>query len=283
MNSELVADFRAPGVQCRTFEVTGTREETFEFLLRSGRECSVQEFSQRYQSVADQGGVYEDLLKQGVANECARAFLRRDEAPSRMFVLETSERRYLHDMPGDVFLHTHSVEGVADTPGALIAYCARVSSSNPKNSNIKGLLNYCRKHHHWSPFEQEWMGVRMIAPQYVAHQLVRHRTGILGGLKFLGTMRQELRRPGATSRQASLSSEVFKGVPNASGLVGEMCRFVFSAPIRTWIHLLQVRESTPEAMEIPEERIKTQKECYTALRTYALPAYLKHYGELIPL
>ena len=47
-----------------------------------------------------------------------------------------------------------AVKLIAITPKAeeLIAYCARVSSSNQFNPDIAKLLKYCINHGHWSVF-----------------------------------------------------------------------------------------------------------------------------------
>ena len=64
------------------------------------------------------------------------------------------------------------------TPNAqeLIAYCARVSSSNQENPNIKGLLQYCAKHGHWSVFEMCNMCVEINTTRAISAQILRHRS-----------------------------------------------------------------------------------------------------------
>lgn len=58
----------------------------------------------------------------------------------------------------------------------LIAYCARVSSPNPENPNIEGLLSYCIKNSHWSVFEMGSMCVEIVTSRAIAQQILRHRS-----------------------------------------------------------------------------------------------------------
>ncbi len=58
----------------------------------------------------------------------------------------------------------------------LIAYCARVSSSNQNNPNIKGLLKYCIREGHWSIFEMCNMCVEIQTTRAISAQILRHRS-----------------------------------------------------------------------------------------------------------
>ena len=64
------------------------------------------------------------------------------------------------------------------TPDAekLMAYCARVSSSNQENPNIKGLLKYCIREGHWSIFEMCNMCVEINTTRAISAQILRHRS-----------------------------------------------------------------------------------------------------------
>lgn len=64
------------------------------------------------------------------------------------------------------------------TPNAqeLIAYCARVSSSNQENPNIKGLLKYCARHGHWSVFEMGNICIEINTTRAISAQILRHRS-----------------------------------------------------------------------------------------------------------
>jgi thymidylate synthase (FAD) len=66
------------------------------------------------------------------------------------------------------------IKNVQDTE-ALMAYIARVSSSNQKNANYAGLIKYCISHGHCSILETgnacfEIETSRMIAPQILRHR-----------------------------------------------------------------------------------------------------------------
>lgn len=66
------------------------------------------------------------------------------------------------------------IQNVQDLEG-LIAYIARVSSSNQKNPSYAGLIKYCMSHGHWSILEMgnaafEIKTTRMIAPQILRHR-----------------------------------------------------------------------------------------------------------------
>lgn len=58
----------------------------------------------------------------------------------------------------------------------LIAYCARVSSSNPENPDFVGLLSYCIKNSHWSIFEMGSMCIEIETSRAIAQQILRHRS-----------------------------------------------------------------------------------------------------------
>lgn len=58
-----------------------------------------------------------------------------------------------------------------------IAYCARVSNpDNQDNENYVGLLNYCKKHKHWSVFEMANVCLEINAPRDISRQILRHRS-----------------------------------------------------------------------------------------------------------
>lgn len=69
------------------------------------------------------------------------------------------------------------VEGL-ETAAELIAFCARVSNpSNQMNMDTADkLLNYLKKHKHWSPFEMANAVVEVESPRDIARQLLRHRS-----------------------------------------------------------------------------------------------------------
>jgi len=71
-----------------------------------------------------------------------------------------------------------AVKLIAITPKAeeLIAYCARVSSSNQFNPNIEKLLKYCIDHGHWSVFETPYITVEINTSRAISAQILRHRS-----------------------------------------------------------------------------------------------------------
>ncbi len=64
---------------------------------------------------------------------------------------------------------------VTPTAEALIAHCARVSSSNQENPDLK-LLSYCIKHGHWSVFEMASMCLEIKTSRGISAQILRHRS-----------------------------------------------------------------------------------------------------------
>lgn len=73
---------------------------------------------------------------------------------------------------------TRPVMEAVNTPGDLIAFCARVSNpANQRNSETAPkLLRYLVDKHHWSPFEMAHMVLGITTTRDVAHQLLRHRS-----------------------------------------------------------------------------------------------------------
>jgi len=71
-----------------------------------------------------------------------------------------------------------AVKLIAITPKAeeLIAYCARVSSSNQFNPNIEKLLKYCIDHGHWSVFETPYITIEINTSRAISAQILRHRS-----------------------------------------------------------------------------------------------------------
>jgi len=58
----------------------------------------------------------------------------------------------------------------------LIAYCARVSSTNQNNPDTKKLLSYMVKNRHWSPFEMVNVVMEIETTRDIARQILRHRS-----------------------------------------------------------------------------------------------------------
>ena len=58
----------------------------------------------------------------------------------------------------------------------LIAYVARVSSSDQKNPNYAGLIKYCMNHGHWSILEMGNVTFEIVTSRMIAPQILRHRS-----------------------------------------------------------------------------------------------------------
>lgn len=59
---------------------------------------------------------------------------------------------------------------------SLIAYCARVSSTNQSNLDYEKLFKYLIDHRHWSPFEMADMTVEIVTSRAIAPQILRHKS-----------------------------------------------------------------------------------------------------------
>ena len=75
--------------------------------------------------------------------------------------------------PVQEILDTHKIQ---DSPEALIAWKARVSSPNQDNKSFEKLLSYCARNKHWSIFEMADMTVEVITSRSIAPQILRHRS-----------------------------------------------------------------------------------------------------------
>ena len=180
------------------------------------------------------------------------------------------------------------------TPEAekIVAYCARVSSKNQENPNIKGLLKFCIREGHWSIFEQANMCVQVQTSRAISAQILRHRS-----FSFQEWSQRysevemdleipDLRRQDLKNRQNSISDldenmvnelqeeikEHFKktkdlykklldkGVAKeCSRMILPMCsptKLYMNGTLRSWIHYLSVRcgnGTQSEHMEIANQ------------------------------
>ena len=165
------------------------------------------------------------------------------------------------------------------TPEAekLIAYCARVSSKNQDNPNIKGLLKYCIREGHWSIFEMCNMCIEINTTRAISAQILRHRSFSFQELsqRYAKIEKKpdyfDLRRQDHKNRQNSIddiSEETKKELNNSvrmtlldidrcyqnlldNGVAKECARMILpmnsptklymNGNIRSWIHYLKVR------------------------------------------
>ena len=67
---------------------------------------------------------------------------------------------------------------IAITPEAerIIAYCARVTSTNQENPEYEKLFRYLLQHQHWSPFEHASITMEIETSRAIAAQILRHRS-----------------------------------------------------------------------------------------------------------
>jgi thymidylate synthase (FAD) len=179
----------------------------------------------------------------------------------------------------------------------LIAYIARVSSSDQKNPSYAGLIKYCMNHGHWSILEMgnatfEIETSRMIAPQILRHRSFcfqefsqRYQSVDQSGIEIYVARRQDKK-----NRQNSiddLSDEVqaewsqrqldnwkssFEHYKWAldNGIAKECARAVLplqtktrlfmSGTIRSWVHYVNLRADAATQKEHREiaEAIKAQ-------------------------
>jgi thymidylate synthase (FAD) len=162
------------------------------------------------------------------------------------------------------------------SPEGLIARCARVSSPNPTNPNIAGLLRYCIREGHWSIFEMVDMTLDITTTLAIAPQLLRHKSFSFQqySLRYAEAMQfivYEARRQDEKNRQNSiddLPDDVKEWFENAQiqnfndcwqrykhalslGIAKECARNLLplntatrmhmKGSVRSWIHYFQVR------------------------------------------
>ena len=187
-----------------------------------------------------------------------------------------------------------SVKLIWITPDSekLIAYCARVSSPNQDNPNIKGLLKYCIREGHWSIFEMCNMCIEINTTRAISAQILRHRSFSFQEFsqRYAKVEKKpdyfDLRRQDTKNRQNSiddLCEETKKRLNNNvrmtlieidrcyqnllnEGVAKECARMILpmnsptklymNGNIRSWIHYLKVRcdpSTQKEHMDISNE------------------------------
>ena len=158
-----------------------------------------------------------------------------------------------------------------------IAYCARVSSPNQENQNIKGLIKYCAREGHWSIFEMANMIIEVNTTRAISAQILRHRSfNFQEFSQRYAPVEQDLeipqlRRQDHKNRQNSISdldNDVVNDLQNeikdhfkktkdlyrkllnkevakeCARMVLPMCsptRLYINGTIRSWVHYLKVR------------------------------------------
>ena len=171
------------------------------------------------------------------------------------------------------------IEGITSVSD-FIAYQARVS--NPKSQeefkDSKGLIQYLIRNKHWSPMEMASFQIEVEAPRDISRQILRHGTAKFQEFsqryaEVQNFTVRELRRQDVKNRQNSIddfSEEDKYEFEQDCRYIAEICenyyhdwlergaakecarvflpegltmsRLYMSAPVRTWIHYLDVRE-----------------------------------------
>lgn len=172
-----------------------------------------------------------------------------------------------------------SVKLIWVTPEAekQIAFITRVSNfKNQDNPNYKGLLKYCLREGHWSPFEMANMCLEIITTRGISAQIMRHRSFSFQEFsqrysKVQETLPIEPRRQDLKNRQnstndlepetiewfgrnvAELNEHTQKIYDEAlsKGIAKESARFILpmssstklymNGTIRSWIHYINLR------------------------------------------
>ena len=178
----------------------------------------------------------------------------------------------------------------------LMAYVARVSSSDPLNKKYAGLLKYCIQHKHWSVFEMIDVCMEITTSRAIAAQILRHKSANFQEFSQRyqevpedGFIIYKARRQDMKNRQNSiddLSQEDIEFFEKAQkevwelarkrygeainrGIAKECARFLLplntkttlfmKGPMRTWIHYLDLRGGNGTQLEHMEIAIKAKQ------------------------
>lgn len=181
----------------------------------------------------------------------------------------------------------------------LIVYMARVSAPRNQDNmeTAPKLLQYLIKHGHWSPFEMANMCVEIETTRSISAQIIRHRSFSFqefsqryADVNELGSaVIPHLRRQDYLNRQNSIDdlspedvanyyrriSQLFEDAEHlykemvSQGIakecarnilpLGTQTRLYMNGSIRSWIHYLQLRESSETQLEHREIAIAIKK------------------------
>lgn len=173
------------------------------------------------------------------------------------------------------------------TPNAeiLLGKIARVSNpANENNREVAGLLKYCYKHQHWSPFEMASMCLEIVTSRAIGRQILRHRSFSFqefsqryakatewepvaprrGGTKNRQSSTDDLSgqdsmwfkyRLEAVQEQAQLlyNDAIKRGIAKESArfclLESAQTRFYMTGTIRSWMHYVALRVQSDTQLE----------------------------------
>lgn len=93
----------------------------------------------------------------------------------RLVSKSTVDPSYVQHLLEDIGV-PEEFEDVLKDPEGLIAYIARVSSSNQTNSKFAGLIRYCMSHGHWSILEMANVVFEIETSRAISPQILRHRS-----------------------------------------------------------------------------------------------------------
>lgn len=173
-----------------------------------------------------------------------------------------------------------------NTMAEFIVYMAKVSSTNQEDlSTTKKLIEYLIRNRHWSPFEMVNIAVEVQAPRDISRQILRHASAKFQEFSQRYAVVQnftvrELRRQDTKNRQNSVDDfsiedkaefefDCRQAIAAMNSLytkwlnrgAAKECARVFlpegltmsklymNAPVRTWIHYLDVREDNGTQLE----------------------------------
>lgn len=160
----------------------------------------------------------------------------------------------------------------------FIMYMAKVSNPvGQKDLSRKGLIDYLKKNNHWSPFEMCHIVVEIEAPRDISRQILRHASARFQEFsqryaEVQNFTIRELRRQDNANRQNSIDDfseadklefkkDCLEAIEYAKKLYTKwlelgaakecvrvflpegltMSRLYMAAPVRTWIHYLDLR------------------------------------------
>lgn len=188
------------------------------------------------------------------------------------------------------------VKDLLNNKEGLMAYVARVSSSDPLNTKYAGLLKYCIIHKHWSVFEMIDVCMEITTSRAIAAQILRHKSANFQefsqryqSVEGDGLIIYEARRQDTKNRQNSVDDlpiedkswfveaqmEVWDLAYTRyeealkKGIAKECARFLLplntkttlfmKGPLRTWIHYLDLRGGNGTQKEHMDIAIKAKK------------------------
>ncbi len=147
------------------------------------------------------------------------------------------------------------------TAGEFVAYAARVSNPGNQTSNETAprLLDYLKRHRHWSPFEMSSAVVEIVTTRDIARQLLRHRSFSFQEFSQryaevdASWVMREARMQHPTNRQMSIGdapSDTAEWWKAAQAMASDAALAVYSEALRIGIAKEVARAVLPEGMTI---------------------------------